>query len=331
MLIFKPEYYDRFHCLASACPDSCCKEWDVQVDAQMVERYRSLPGEFGCQVNRALRDSDGETVIAMVDGHCPLWQADDLCGIQRELGEEWLCSVCREYPRLTHDYGDFQELGLELSCPEAARLILTAPPSPLLSQSVPGQEPVGYDREAMAVLRSTRETMLSLLSDESRPVNQVLTLGLLYGCQVQSELDGGGPMDFDPESALAEAGELAKPGNMEDIFAFFRNLEILTPQWRELLSRPVSGAWVPAHLALARYFVQRYWLQSVSDFDLYSRVKFAVIACLLIKHLPGDLLPTAQLFSKEIENDADNMDALLDAAYTCPAFRDDHLLGLLHH
>ena len=67
----------------------------------------------------------------------------------------------------------------------------------------------------------------------------------------------------------------------------------------------------------------------MSDYDLYSRVKFACLACVLIKGLGGDFLSTAQLFSKEIENDADNLDALLDAAYTHPACTDDKLLGLL--
>ena len=32
MEVTKPSYYDSFRCLASACPDSCCKEWDVDVD-----------------------------------------------------------------------------------------------------------------------------------------------------------------------------------------------------------------------------------------------------------------------------------------------------------
>ena len=66
-----------------------------------------------------------------------------------------------------------------------------------------------------------------------------------------------------------------------------------------------------------------------TDYDLYSRVKFMVIACLLLRELGGDFLETAQLFSKEIENDADNMDTLLDAAYDSPAFTDAKLLGML--
>ena len=33
--------------------------------------------------------------------------------------------------------------------------------------------------------------------------------------------------------------------------------------------------------------------------------------------------------SKELENDADNIDAILDAAYAHPAFTDDKVLGML--
>ena len=45
--------------------------------------------------------------------------------------------------------------------------------------------------------------------------------------------------------------------------------------------------------------------------------------------LGGNFTRTAQLFSKEIENDADNVDAILDAAYEVRAFADDRLLGML--
>jgi hypothetical protein len=58
-------------------------------------------------------------------------------------------------------------------------------------------------------------------------------------------------------------------------------------------------------------------------------VKFIISACILLAHLAGDPADNAQLFSKEIENDPDNMEALLDAAYTDPAFTDALLLHLL--
>jgi hypothetical protein len=67
----------------------------------------------------------------------------------------------------------------------------------------------------------------------------------------------------------------------------------------------------------------------VEDYDLLCRVKFIIVACLLISGLDGDFIQVAQLFSKEIENDPDNVDAVLDGAYTYPAFADIALLSLL--
>ena len=329
MNCYKPEYFDRFRCVASRCPDSCCKEWDVQVDPDSARSYRALPGPLGDRLREVLSDVDGETVMTIIDGRCPMWRADGLCRIQAELGEAALCKTCREFPRLTHDYGDFVELGLELSCPEAARFILSAPPAPMTVTALPGEAEPEYDREAMAVLRATRENMLQLLSDPTRPTGELLALGLLYGCQAQGELDGGEEMPFGPDSALETVRELAKPGDFREILNFFSELELLTPEWESLLQNPAPGPWDSRTPALARYLVLRYWLQAVSDYDLYSRVKLTVILCLLVRHLGGDLLRTAQLMSKEIENDADNIDALLDTAYTHPAFTDSKLLGYL--
>lgn len=329
MLITKPDYFDRFRCVAGACPDSCCKEWEVQVDAASARFYRSLPGALGDRLREVLRVEDGETMMTIQNGRCPMWRADGLCRIQAELGENALCKTCREFPRLTHDYGDFIELGLELSCPEAARLILGAAPAAPKVQWLPGGDAPEYDTAAMDVLKATRETMLSILSDTSRPVGESLALGLLYGCQAQGELDSGEMQPFDAENALREAVDLAKPGSPGEIPEFFLGLEILTPEWAARLRAPVPGVWDGRYRALARYFVQRYWLQAVADYDLYGRVKFGMIACLLVKELGGELLRTAQLFSKEIENDAENVEAVLDAAYSHPAFTDDKLLGML--
>ena len=110
---------------------------------------------------------------------------------------------------------------------------------------------------------------------------------------------------------------------------FFRELEILTQRWRSLLAGPHTPALPEKTRALARYLVERYWLQAVSDYDLMGRVKFMVISCILICALPGDFCRNAQLYSKEIENNCSNVESILDAAYTDPAFTDLGLLGLL--
>ena len=328
MLISKPSYFDAFRCIASACPDSCCKEWDVQVDAVSAEIYRNLTGALGDRLRSVLQDVDGEAVMTIEDGRCPMWRQDGLCRIQAELGEEALCHVCREFPRLTHDYGDFIERGLELSCPEAARMILCAAPAPFIEEQTDGGE-AEYDEEAMEVLLRTRKQVLEILSDDSRSVGETLALALLYGYQAQGELDGDEELPFDPQTALESAAEFAKNADWELWREFFLKLEILTPEWKEMLENPAPAPWSKEFLALARYFVERYWLQAVSDYDLACRVKFTVIACLTVKLLGGDIYRTAQLFSKEIENNTDNVEAILDAAYAHPAFTDDKLLGAL--
>lgn len=331
MLISKPSYFDDFHCIASACPDSCCKEWDVQVDAEAAACYRALPGPLGDRLREVLHDEDGETVMTITDGRCPMWRTDGLCRIQAELGEEALCKTCREFPRLTHDYGDFIERGLELSCPEAARIILSASPAPFLVEAVPGSPEPEYDTEAMAVLKQTRAAALSLLSDPAHSIPEMLSLLLLYGYQAQGELDGEEAAIFDAAAALETAHTFAKPGGLLSILDYFRELEILTPQWKNRLAHPGTPAFPEATRNLARYFVERYWLQAVSDYDLACRVKFIVISCLVICTLGGNFEQTAQLYSKEIENSWENVEALLDGAYVSPAFTDDKLLGILRN
>ena len=87
--------------------------------------------------------------------------------------------------------------------------------------------------------------------------------------------------------------------------------------------------WDDRYRTIARYFVDRYWLQAISDFDLVCRTKFVIISCILIHLLGGELVQTSQLYSKEIENSIENVEAILDAAYDAPFFSDVCLWGQL--
>ena len=329
MKVWTPQYYSQFRCIAGACPDSCCKEWEVDVDPAAADFYRSLEGPLGQRLRQVLKDTDDGTVMTIEDGRCPMWRRDGLCRIQAELGHEALCTVCREFPRLRHDYGDFMELGLELSCPEAARLILSGSHA-LTVEEVPGGDTPDYDPEVMSVLLRSRKAAMRFLDTASLPSNLTLAVLLLYTHEVQGWIDGSKPTVLDADSALALAKKHAATGNWDLLLNFFRDLEILTPQWRARLSAPSgTGNWHSGFLALAKYFIARYWLQAVADYDLISRVKLLIAACLLIFRLGSDFTETAQLFSKEIENDPDNLDAILDGAYTSPALTDVQLLSLL--
>lgn len=329
MEVFYPSYYKTFSCVAAACPDSCCKEWEVDVDDVAAGYYRSLPGALGDALRQVLKDTEDGTVMTIQNGRCSMWRQDGLCRIQVELGHDALCKTCREFPRLRHDYGSFVELGLELSCPEAARLILTQSLQ-WESETVAGSQVPDYDWETMEILRYSREVAVQYLQESSSPVNQKLAVVLLYAHHVQSWLDGGEEAVLDETAFLETSMQHAKDGNWDLLLEFFRNLEILTVKWRNRLTEHVpTGEWDQRQTALAVYFAVRYWLQAVADYDLVGRVKFLVAASLLIHRLGGDLIETAQLFSKEIENDADNVEAILDGTYTSRALTDVNLLSLL--
>ena len=355
MKLFTPAYYHKFTCIASRCPDSCCKDWAVDIDKDAAALYRSLQGDLGDRLRAVLEDTDDGTCMRIENGRCPMWRTDGLCRIQAELGHDALSHTCRTFPRLRHDYGDFIELGLELSCPEAARLILTEDATVTCGE-IPGGEEADYEKDIMQILLRSRKTALQFLDESPYPVPQTLAVLLLYAHSVQAELDGGAEAILSPADDLADAEHYATVGDLSALVDFFKGLEILTPTWQDRLNnachcegatrpwqsvlprhceersdvaiRPLAP-WNAQYKALFRYFVNRYWLQAVSDYDLIGRVKFATAACILIRALGGDLIATAQAFSKEIENAPDNMDAILDGTYTSPALTDTQLLSLL--
>lgn len=328
MKITKPNYYPQFRCLAAACPDSCCHEWEVDIDDETAARYLSLPGDLGDRLRQVLRREDECWLMTIEDSRCPMWRQDGLCRIQAELGHDALSRVCREYPRLKQDYGDFQEWSLELSCPEAARLILTQDPG-LAEYTTPETEAADYDPQIMEALRQSRAAALSYLDSGRHTVPETLAVLLLYAYEVQTCLDGGEMPAFDPEKCLLDARRYAAAADPNALLGFFRQLEILTDRWRSRLDTPSPVRWSDAFRPLIRYFINRWWLQAVWDFDLVCRVKFMVSACILIRLLGGELTETCQLFSKETENDPDNLDALFDGAYASPALTDINLLSLL--
>ena len=303
MIITRPAYYDRFRCIAGACPDSCCKEWGVWVDEASAEYYRGLPGPLGDRLREVLTDEEGGTVMQIVDGRCPMWRLDGLCRIQAELGEEALCQVCTNFPRIRHDYGDFLEHQLELSCPEAARLILTSPMEDPIRTEEPGGEEPCYDAAEMAAMASLRQKLLDILADDSRTEAQAFRdcLEAVFG-----------PFQPNEEADL--------PG----ITAVFEDLEMLTDLWprklREAAPRPLD----PMVRPLAAYLLRRYWFQEIGLGlpDAEGKLGFVIAACVLVNSLPGDFIGNAQLFSKEIENSDCNPETLIITGFTpeelCP-------------
>jgi outer membrane protein assembly factor BamD (BamD/ComL family) len=127
---------------------------------------------------------------------------------------------------------------------------------------------------------------------------------------------------------LAFAQQVAGSCDWTALRDFYAGLELLTPRWAAMLHSP-APAFSDDLIRMTRCGIERYWLQAISDLDLISRVKMIIAGTLLVGHLGGEPIRTAQLYSKEIDNSIDNLEAILDATYTHPALTDCHLLGLL--
>lgn len=330
MKLVYPSYYHDFRCVAAACPDSCCQEWDVEIDEASAGRYRAMEGPLGDALRADLYEEEGMTYLRNNHGRCPMWRADGLCRIQAELGHGALSRVCQEFPRLLQDYGDFVELGLEMSCPEAARIMLTSDNWSLCSEEIPGGEEPDYDGEIMEILRKSRPYALKLLQDPAPPVPLRLARLLLYGYHVQGVIDGGEDTPFDRSPAADLLNRFAGQGDEKAQTRFFQKMEILTQRWRDTLEQAVpTPVWREELCRFAQYQVYRYYFQAVSDWDLAARVKMIVAGCVLLAHLPGNPVENIQRYAKEIENDGENVERLLDGAFTERALTDASLLALL--
>lgn len=124
MRIEYPEYYQRFHCIADQCPDTCCAGWEVDVDEDSYYYYQIVPGAFGERLRSSMAgDDEGHWFPATEANRCPFLNDRNLCDIYIALGEEGLCQVCTEYPRYYMDIGDYEQIDMSLSCMELGRVL----------------------------------------------------------------------------------------------------------------------------------------------------------------------------------------------------------------
>ena len=67
-----PTYYKDFVCIAEKCHYSCCEGWDVDLDEDSAEYYRSVKGAFGERLkSRMVKGEDGVHFALEKDGRCP--------------------------------------------------------------------------------------------------------------------------------------------------------------------------------------------------------------------------------------------------------------------
>ena len=124
MQVIFPDYYKHFSCTANTCRHNCCIGWEIDIDADTLALYDSIPGSFGQRLHENISRKDTPHFILGQQERCPFLNQKNLCDIILTLGEDHLCGICSDHPRFRNELPGRVETGLGLCCEEAARLIL---------------------------------------------------------------------------------------------------------------------------------------------------------------------------------------------------------------
>lgn len=311
MCKYTPAYYNDFACIADKCPDSCCRNWEIVIDSETEEKYKKVQGSFGEKLVSSLtKDEDGDCCFRLKDGNCPFLRKDGLCDIHIKLGQSYTSEVCRQHPRFIEEYDGFTEISLSLSCPEASRIILEQKKD---HEIYPVPEYSGND-EVLALLIESRRYLLSL----NGSVPDILDTIIYVAADDQSSIDG--------EQINVPEKDIIK---LPDFIDFLnKSLEILTTEWKEMinciLEKSVNRSEFIKYISeneksiknIIDYFLYRDYLKAVNDCDILSHGFYIVMSVLTVAYISCagryPLKRCAELYSKEIEHDTDNIDKILD-------------------
>ena len=324
MKVTVPDYFDRFRCLAGACPHSCCEKWEVVIDEESVCLYETVSGPLGEKLRGAMEtDEDGDVCFPLNGGRCPFLDQENLCEIHKQLGEQATSETCREHPRFTEDYGAFREITLSASCPAANDLLLGSE-APLGFKTFETEEPEEEGDSWLEYLLPLRERMMQILCDRNEPLNLRLRRFLLLASETQWRLDEE-MIETLPTLAEEWQEEEIPVGTEQplfpDVLRLLAALEILEEDWKDLLQKSEAVASNQENEALleriAVYFAFRYLLKCVNDGDLLGRAQLCVLAVLVIERLAAvcGLSEALRRFSCELEHSEENLDALQDILF----------------
>jgi lysine-N-methylase len=206
-----PYYYKYFKCIASKCTDTCCAGWEIIIDDETYKQYKNVPGEFGERLKSNLKlYEDDAPGFVLQNNKCSFLNKTNLCDIYTELGENSLCYTCRTFPKVIEEYGSIREIGLSLSCPEAARLILQDSKQMTFEFLEDGEivstcDDIFFD--TFMQLISARKIALDILQNPSIDLNHRIALLISFAHDIQEKIN---------EYKLSEIADITNKYSNED-------------------------------------------------------------------------------------------------------------------
>ncbi len=297
MKLYAPAYYPSFSCIADRCRHTCCVGWEIDVDADALKKYESLTDGYGASILQTIDREESPHFRLLPGDRCPHLDERGLCRIITEMGESYLCHICREHPRFYNDTVRGREVGIGMACEEACRLILSSDDycSFVEIGELDGEiaEPGDFD----AV--SHRTVIYEILADRSVPYEKRLeAISALYGVSL---------------TALPDCEWTEELFSLEYLDASHRALfsvytsDLHTPPWAEK----------PLERALAHMIFRH-----CSDSEDRESFRASLGFCLLMERLLASLIrrrgaesteeigELARIVSEEVEYSEDNTEML---------------------
>ena len=296
MKLYAPSYYKNFKCIADKCDHSCCVGWEIDIDPEALEKYENCKAPYGAEVIDSIVKDETPHFKLVGDERCPHLNENGLCKIILELGEDYLCGICREHPRF-YNYTSVAEVGIGMSCTEAARIILSSPDYAeilCIGQSNAAPDSIDFDG------RAYREEMYRILADRTQSYSSRLT-----------EIYQRYSINIGEDSVWLDALD---------------SLEYLDDSHRQLFLKYSSDCTAIENdeyrERFLAYFIYRHVTEAFDIDDLRSRLSF----CLFCERLFASLIASenaknlneiatlARIISEEIEYSDDNTAALTELA-----------------
>lgn len=383
MKIRVPSYFKDFKCIASACEDTCCAGWGIVIDEETYNTYQNIESGFGEKVRSKIVEEDGENVFVLNGENCPFLNENNLCEIYKELGEKSLCYTCRQYPRYMEEFFDLREMGISLSCPEAARIILgnnKATEFELSEDDEVGDTDDCIDEKALEDFFLCRKIIINILEMPHIALGAKAAIVLKFVEEIQDTIDFDEMDDikairekYSKSSFIEEmikdlykykGNEAIKYNHVYEYFKTYRDLEHINDNDPLGLNNGFEKFWqseedrvfyIDQHKAFDHYykdsmykfknilvyFIFRYFMKSIFDYDISAKIKIAIMSMIMIKELAVvrfiengqftevDMVDISHMYSKDVEHLEQNIEALQEIFETEEAYEVDKIIMTL--
>lgn len=306
MKTFVPDYYSDFKCLAGHCRHSCCIGWEVDIDPDTLNYYKSVEGDFGHRLNSNISYNEETAYFAMDScGRCPFLNGDGLCDIMINLGFDKVSQICDDHPRFRNFYSDRTEIGLGMSCEAVAGLILSKQDKMQLVCTEGDDELLWPEEEDFL---DFRDEIFRILQNREFPVEK----------RIENMADYCG----------VKIRHFA-PHQQAELFSSLERLDVERDILLNMLAETENLPYLPdvydvPFEQLAVYLAYRHLTESLDDGRLSGRVQFIVQFFALIRNICAAyysvhnefsveaMAEICRIFSAETEYSPDNMDRLFD-------------------